>query len=482
MRQSGGFLVWASWATALSLLQPQAVLSQARSLAEIIRDARSAVVHLRTFDADGRPLGDGSGFIIEDGRIATNVHVVEGAARVEVLDDDGRLLGAVDHASSLSASVDLAILPALDAQSPGLSFALADPEVGETAIAIGSPQGLTNTVSEGIVSAVRDIGGRRRIQITAPISPGSSGGPVLNDQGRVIGVSVSQMQEGQNLNFAVPVLDLIALAGSPPGRMTFPASGSGAAQPPATVSETVASLPFLNVDSVESGALGPSSFELDDRYLDAYRFEGMAGQTVTIIAASEEIDTSLELAYIDAQQDVVTIAEDDDGAVGTNSMIVQRLPLTGTYVIGVSSYGEGERGTYSVVVLTGDVSAEVLAFETGVTSDADSRWTPVSGTDAFTSYLDVTSVRRLREGVYEAWYRTDYDTMQRLEGEGEYEYTNTLEEVDCQRRRGRTLEITYYSADGRPLESFDWSDDSLRAWRPGSVAEAKGEAVCAAVP
>ena len=81
-----------------------------------------------------------------------------------------------------------------------LSLNTTIPEVGQDIIAIGGPLGLEKTVSQGIVSAIRN----NTIQITAPISPGSSGGPVLNMKGEVIELVSSQMIVGQNLNFAIP--------------------------------------------------------------------------------------------------------------------------------------------------------------------------------------------------------------------------------------------------------------------------------------
>jgi hypothetical protein len=78
------------------------------------------------------------------------------------------------------------------------------PEVGSRIYAIGSPNGLTGTISEGIVSSIRNMEGIEMIQITAPISPGSSGGPVLDNNGNVIGIAKGTFSSGQNLNFAVP--------------------------------------------------------------------------------------------------------------------------------------------------------------------------------------------------------------------------------------------------------------------------------------
>lgn len=78
------------------------------------------------------------------------------------------------------------------------------PEIGEKIYAIGNPKGLSGTISEGIVSGLRSDGESKLIQITAPISPGSSGGPVINNEGEVVGVTVGTIASGQNLNFAIP--------------------------------------------------------------------------------------------------------------------------------------------------------------------------------------------------------------------------------------------------------------------------------------
>jgi len=192
------------------------------TLPDVVARAQSAVVTIKVFDAAGELIGLGSGFRIGGGRFVTNAHVLAGAAHVELFDNSERLLGTIDHVQALSATVDLAILPRLQGGIVALSLAPSAPRVGEQIIVIGSPEGLTNTVSDGIVSAFRTIEGRRLLQITAPISPGSSGGPVLNGRGEVVGVSVSMLREGQNLNFAVPASDIMAVAARPVGRISFP--------------------------------------------------------------------------------------------------------------------------------------------------------------------------------------------------------------------------------------------------------------------
>jgi S1-C subfamily serine protease len=110
------------------------------------------------------------------------------------------------------AATDLALVR-VDRPLPVLTVNPAEPAVGTPVIVLGSPLGLDGTVTDGIVSALRTERGVRRIQISAPISPGNSGGPVLDRDGAVIGVSVSKdVADGaEGLGFAIPAADLCAV-------------------------------------------------------------------------------------------------------------------------------------------------------------------------------------------------------------------------------------------------------------------------------
>ena len=176
------------------------------NLPAIVKKIQPSVVTILTYDKNGKGLMQGSGFFIrKDGDIITNRHVLQGASSADVKTAQGRMypvtrVVAEDKEGDLIlVSVD--IPP--DAVYP-LSVSASIPEVGERVLVIGSPLGLEKTVSDGIVSAVREIPQFGKIiQITAPISPGSSGSPVVNMKGEAIGVATLQTVEGQNLNFAV---------------------------------------------------------------------------------------------------------------------------------------------------------------------------------------------------------------------------------------------------------------------------------------
>jgi Tfp pilus assembly protein PilF len=175
-------------------------------LPELVRRIKPSAVAIETFDARGEKLSRGSGFFIETDRIVTNRHVLEGAFRAEVHSSSGAMF-PVKGVLAVDAEGDIAVLK-IDAPSPAirpLPLDKTSPQEGESVVVIGNPLGLEGSVTNGIVSAVRDIPTFGRIiQITAAISAGSSGSPVVNMQGQVIGIATLQITGGQSVNFAIP--------------------------------------------------------------------------------------------------------------------------------------------------------------------------------------------------------------------------------------------------------------------------------------
>jgi len=184
------------------------------TIAAIARRATPATVVVLSIGARGDTLGQGSGFIVRsDGVVITARHVLDGASSAIVRLKTGEEFKSV-LVLGTDSDADVAVLKVPGFGLPTLTAESATPEVGSTVIAIGAPRGLESTVSNGIVSAVRLSDGKQLIQITAPISPGSSGGPVLNELGRVVAVAVSYFDDGQALNFAVPVRYPMGIVGS----------------------------------------------------------------------------------------------------------------------------------------------------------------------------------------------------------------------------------------------------------------------------
>ena len=170
-----------------------------------------AVLMIVGMNAKGSPVSQGSGFILSsDGLAGSNYHVFRGVTRAFAECCNGRKFEILS-VEGADLEKDLVVFQLYEVgrteKPQGLPHVVFAPsrelKVGQRVIAVGSPQELENTVSDGILSAIRESDSVRYLQITAPISPGSSGGPVLDSDGHMIGVATFQFEKGQNLNFAV---------------------------------------------------------------------------------------------------------------------------------------------------------------------------------------------------------------------------------------------------------------------------------------
>lgn len=180
----------------------------------LARQSRPAVYLIAILDEDGKTIGCGTGFLVSaDGWLITNAHVIKGAKTMVAKAENGGLF-PIRKVLATDSPNDLAVLE-LDGQNlPHLTLSTSGGcEAGSRIAVIGSPLGLQGTLSEGIVSARRNFPGQKRevLQISAPISPGSSGSPVLDSKGKVVGIASFLLTEGQSLYFATPSEKLQAL-------------------------------------------------------------------------------------------------------------------------------------------------------------------------------------------------------------------------------------------------------------------------------
>ena len=180
---------------------------------EIFSKISPAVAEISAYEPSGKYYSLGSGFFIDDeGRLVTNYHVIDGTNAGEVSLADGSRCEIVS-VLAYDKALDLALLQIDISGNPFLAISERSVTTGETIYALGSSQGLTSTFSSGIVStASREIEGVRYVQITAPISEGNSGGPLVDPYGEVIGVNSMTLVTGQNLNFAIDIHELDRLS------------------------------------------------------------------------------------------------------------------------------------------------------------------------------------------------------------------------------------------------------------------------------
>ncbi|WP_372682342.1 tetratricopeptide repeat protein [Desulfosarcina sp.] len=187
---------------------PEPLRQPSGNLKELVRPIQQSVVTVVNYDVDGEISSIGSGFFIsESGILVTNFHVLEGAysASIRTVDGSQYPVSAVLAKNRLVDLIKVRVDIAGIRVTP-VVLAREQPAVADSVFVVGSPMGLEQTVSEGIISAVREMPvGGKVFQLTAPISRGSSGGPVINQDGKVVGVVTFQVARGQNLNFAVSV-------------------------------------------------------------------------------------------------------------------------------------------------------------------------------------------------------------------------------------------------------------------------------------
>lgn len=187
-----------------ALILTAIVPAQARTPQEIFEIAAPSIVVVEVLSAQGKLEGYGSGVVIAPGEVITNCHVAKAGKTLRVKHAKSRHAARLRHADHDRDLCQLSV-PGL-AAAPTKLGEVKNLKPGARVVAIGAPRGLELTISEGLISALRDFGdGAKIIQTTAPISPGSSGGGLFDEAGRLIGITTFYLAEGQNLNFALPV-------------------------------------------------------------------------------------------------------------------------------------------------------------------------------------------------------------------------------------------------------------------------------------
>ena len=196
--------------TALGLISfLTAAAASAQSDEPLAEKVLAAAVYLEMADKDDNILGFGSGFFVGQSQIATNFHIVEGAAKGTATLAGSPTKYTVDGITAIDEKNDLAILKVTGFEGEPLPLGDSDTaKTDETVYVAGNPKGLEGKFSKDTISNLHEGDAKKRFQMTALISPGSSGGPVLNGNGAVIGISLITLEDGQNLNFAIPSNDL----------------------------------------------------------------------------------------------------------------------------------------------------------------------------------------------------------------------------------------------------------------------------------
>lgn len=393
---------------------------------EIILKQKRAVVTVYINDKDGKQITTGTGFIINsNGTIVTNFHVIS-----KWFEKDNTLLVKMENGAyftlhelvNFDEENDIAIFKVDGKELPMVKLAKNyKPKQGESIVVVGSPLGLETTLSDGIISSVREKGGV--IQITAPISPGSSGSPVFNSKGEVIGVATFLIEGGQNLNFAIPVKhieNVLKDAAKPKKKI-----GNSESPPtPATVDEP----PKINISKADTLFAEQKYNEAMDDYVSIYW---------TLFKADKNHP---KLPYIALQ-------------IAKAFLLDEKDMLSWNWFKFLNKHHPNSLEAF----LAKDVISNKRWFFIG-DSTTDSKW-----------YIDVTSITPIDQNNIRA-------NVQVVGRKGK-NVTNNI--YDCALGRSAILGAILYNSAGKAINSIDASNN-LR-WdsvAPNSIGEAVWKVVC----
>lgn len=390
---------------------PKIVLGTAEATAhsenrgrEIYNECAGGVFLLYVKSGSGELIAQGSGFLVASRKIITNAHVAK-AGEVVVELGPARVPARVERMDEFN---DLAVLT-LDAEIIMKPLSLADalPAAGDSIFAISNPEALEKTISEGVVSAVRTLAGRQLLQITSPISHGSSGGPILNVDGKVVGVAVGTLESGQNLNFAVPVTAVrILLAG-----------GS-----PVQVSNSLASLEEVQAiraerDQEKFSADPDSAWQVKtsriNELLRKAVDQGGNNPTVLIRVAKEALSEDVDIAILAARR-AVDLKATSEGQL----LLAQALTAKGVWAKGEEQQkllADGEKAARSAIVGAHPPTAEMYYALADVLEDRNTygeaesyfRSALSASIKASNSELQVNSIRGLARCADALGHATD---------------------------------------------------------------------------
>ncbi len=204
-------------------IKPEAVYSQSKKLSDVYETSKRAVFLIESLDANGNVLNIGTGFFISQNGIAlTNYHVLEGAADARINLYDGKVYW-LDKIIGFNKKSDLVKFSLKNPKKRQFNYLRKDPnppKIAQSILVIGNPKGFENSLSAGLISGLRkDEGNVELIQITAPISAGNSGSPLINMEGKFLGVISFTIENSQSINFAISINELLKLQNSLSGEL-----------------------------------------------------------------------------------------------------------------------------------------------------------------------------------------------------------------------------------------------------------------------
>ncbi len=355
--------------------------------------ARKAVVTIQALDASGQLMASGTGFFVTEGYVITAAHVLEDAAGCRIEMSDGQQQRCSVAAADTAKDVAMLMVSGRPAVTLrwGASESMKD---GDDVTVISNPLGqLPGTVSRGIISASRVVNGTKLLQISAAISHGSSGAPVLNARGQVIGIVRSTIEAGQSLNFATATdairnlnNDQVAVAEGQALLSSKNMVNTAGSSARASIGSPM-SLPQISVGQTITATLsGTDSLYPDTTYYRMYQFTTTPGREITIDLSSSDFDPVLIVRGEGLAQSIVN----DDGGPGCASRVSQAFLGPGPYRILVNTTASPHRQTGRFTLAISEGSQPVQGRSE---NDCSAGGSQVAGSQVVGSGSPATTIR-----------------------------------------------------------------------------------------
>lgn len=318
-----------------------AAAAHAKTPEQIFQQASKSIVVIHAYDREGNPANQGGGVVVGKATVVTNCHVIDDSAKLVVSHENRSFDATVMHADH---ERDLCQLAVPQLAAPWVTPWPGRLRVGQRVYAIGAPEGLELTFTDGLISSLREFEGSQYIQTSAAISQGSSGGGLFDSEGRLIGITAFFLQDGQNLNFALPANWIPQLASRAAG---------GAKKPAASTKDDVAKRWAARVADLKSKKDWPGVLTLAQQWVrtqpthavawqelgDAYRSMNRPRRSVSPYLQALRLDPELFNSWLNLGFSYLALNQ-YDRAIETfqEALRVKPNDITALYNSGVAYY------------------------------------------------------------------------------------------------------------------------------------------------
>lgn len=459
-------------------LAPLAVAADLKP-SEIFRIASPSIVVMQAIDHHGKPVAQGSGVVIAPGLIVSNCHVFTQADTAAVVYQKRRYPAVLKHSDVRR---DLCSFAVRDLSAPPARLGVTDDlEVGDRAYAIGAPQGLELSLSDGLISSLRPLDGGHVLQITTPISPGSSGGGLFDGKGQLVGITTMYLRESQQLNFAVPVewiAELPERSVAPPlAKIETPSKDRDASidvmtknmpperYPPGALGISGVTMLIAEVDA--QGVVKNVFIEKSSRLREFDEAAKNSVQNWKFRPAIKNGEAVASYVRIPIEfGDVAEIGSDpkESARLGINALEVKlreldqdgyarRRPLLVREVSNIKATLPPALWPAATLNAYRTISRKE-GMEAATGKDSEDRWELVYEEESERTYIDASTMQ-MQGNYVTVWERTDYSVPQVIAGVERVNKWLLQKRFDCVNRTQELKDDVLYGASDKVLSHFD---------------------------